>query len=312
MYLQIRKNFFSIAPIVLIILCYSVVFGLQKHIDKTPKKTPIFSDISYLPNGTFLKGLALSYDEALADLLWIKAIGFFGSQGVIDKKNEKLHVLINIVTTLDPLFQYPYEFAGIVFSDDSKTVDRSIEILEKGIANVPHKDRRYWYLPFFMAYNYMHHKEDYLMAAKYLEIAASFPQSPPYLPLLVSRLYANSQDPELALPFLQEMLASADTPERIAELDKRIKDIKIKQHISVFNTAIKKFHEYTGRYPTDLKELVGANILKSLPIEPYGGEYKIIKKGIVQSTSDVDDLNLHLDKKTQETDQPLIFLEEPK
>lgn len=264
-------------------------------------------NLKYLPSGKFLKGAALTYDEVAADLLWIKAIGYFGEHAQTDQNYTWLYHILDITTTLDPFFSDPYEFGGIVLGTEVGDIDKSIEILKKGIENVPQHNKRYWYLPFFTAFNYMFYKGDNLTAAQYLETAAKYPQSPTYLPLLVARLYANTDDPGMALPFLEEMLAQTDSPELQESLTKRIKDIQTKQHIQFLSTVCNQFHERTGQYPKQLEELLNRGILQAIPVEPYGGRYHITEKCNVQTTSNVDTMELHIKPKER---QPLILLQE--
>lgn len=270
---------------------------LQKKIDATFILLQPNDESRYLPSGKFLKGAALSYDELLADLLWIKAIGYFGEHFDTDKDYTWLAHILDIVTTLDPAYEEVYELGGVIFTTELNNVDSSIKILQKGMDNVPRHHPRYWYLPFFTAFNYMYYKADYQMAAKYLEQAATFPNSPAYLPLLVGRLYANTDNPGLALPFLEEMLDKTASPEMKASLETRIKDIQIKQHIQFLSKACMHFHERTGRYPEHLEELSGAELVRGVPVEPYGGQYQIVEKCTVQSTSDAESMELYIKKK---------------
>lgn len=269
-------------------------------------------DFNYLPNGTFLKGAALSFDEVLADLLWIKTIGYFAEHLKGDRNYQWFNHLLEVTTTLDPYFQYPYEFGGIILSWELNDIDAGIKFLQKGIENVPRHHPRYWYLPFFTAFNYMYYKHDYQQAAKDLEFAATFPQSPKYLPLLVSRLYANTEDPGMAIPFLEEMLTQADSPKMQEDLQRRINEIRVKQHINVLNAAGKQFQEQTGNALKNINELVTSGILKALPVEPFGGRYFVRDDGVIESSSKVDSMELHIDKQKDKKNEPLIFLQEPK
>ena len=163
-----------------IILTLSFFFSIQTLDKKYPRQT--VESFLYLPSGTFLKGAALGYDEMLGDMLWIKAVGYFGGHAGTDRNYTWLAHLLDVVTTLDPLYQYPYEFGGVVLAAEVGDVNKSIALLKKGMKNVSRDDPRYWYFPFFLAYDYMYHKDDYLTAAHYLEQAVKFPQSPAYLP----------------------------------------------------------------------------------------------------------------------------------
>ncbi len=255
--------------------------------------SPPVEDFKYLPSGTFLKGAMLSFDEVVSDYLWIQAIAYFGGHYRDDKQFPWLNQLIDTATTLDPCFNDPYEFGGVIFSSVFGDADRSTAIFEKGMENVPKHHKRYWYLPFFTAFNYMYYKKDYKKAADYLKQAASFPQRPQYLPLLVARLYANTQNPAVAIPFLEKMKESAPTDRVRAELDTRIKEIIVKKQLNILNNSKEIFILQQGREPTYASEMIEVGILREMPVEPFGGYYVMdYDAEQFRTTSLVDDMEL--------------------
>ena len=294
-----KKNTFSF--IIFIIIISGLVYVIQRTYE-----TKIYNnraipqeDFKYLPSGKFLKGAALSFDEVLADLLWIKTIGYFGGHYQTDRNFQWLKQLLDVTTTLDPYFEDPYEFGGIILAAELGDVDGSIEILKKGMDNVPKHHKRYWYLPFFTAFNYMYYKGDYQTAAHYLEIAASFPQRPAYLPLLVARLYANTNDPTVVIPFLEKMLERAVTPDMKKKIKKRIAEIKIKKHLLILTKAQDQYKKRTGKYPEKLTDLVDIGLIPAIPVEPFGGKYFIAESDhSIKTTSNVDDMVVHITPKT--------------
>ncbi len=274
----------------------AAVFFSQRHLDSRFGTDPSGEDFKYLPSGTFLKGAALSYDEMAADLLWIKTVAYFGGHAKTDLDYTWLYHLLDITTTLDPLFSDPYEFGGIVLAVELGDVDKSIAILNKGMANVPTQHKRYWYLPFFNAFNYMYYKGDNLRAARYLEIAAQSPHSPAYLPLLVARLYARSDDPGLAISFLEEMLRSTDSPELQEKLQRRIRELMVERDIRFLEQGRDQFLAQTGRYPNTLAELVENGFIKNIPPEPFGGTYLLAPEDHSIRSSMTERLQLHINK----------------
>lgn len=263
--------------VVLILVCnLSLCLFINKHyLDNSPQK--MRGSFLYLPSGKFLKGITLSYDEMFADLLWIKAIGIYGNKSLSQNDYKWLKQILDITTTLNPYSQYPYEFGGIVFQDAIKDIDASTTILRKGMLNVPETHKRYWYFPFFIAFNYMFYKNDYKTAARYLEIAVQFPQSPSYLPLLTARLYANASVPEVAIPFLQEMIKSTGSKELKKQLLQRLNEIIVERNILILEKAKEQFYGKYQKMPDNIQQLLKKGIIKALPENPLGGKYYISK-----------------------------------
>jgi len=230
-------------------------------------------NLLYFPNGKFLKGASLCYDNIFADLLWLKAIGYFADHYQADKNYTWLYHILNIITDLDPYYQDPYEFGGVVLASEIGDVNHSSLLLKKGMKNVPKTHPRYWYLPFYLGFNYWYYNWDFKNGAKYLEMASKFPRSPEYLPMLTARMYADADSAEIALPFLDEMIATAKTEKRKEQLIKRRKDVLVTYHLDILDMAVKKYYEKFGRYPNSTESLVTDGIIKEIPKEPFGGEY---------------------------------------
>jgi len=286
-----------ISFIVVSIFLSSGIYLTSQHIDQsfTSGNT---EHLLYLPSGKFLQGAALCYDEMLADFMFIKTIGYFGGHAVTDQDYTWLDHMLNVVTTLDPLYEYPYEFGGIVLATEAEKIDSSISLLKKGMQNVLQTHKRYWYLPFFCAFHFMYSKNDYETAAQYLELSAKYKNSPEYLPLLAARLRANTKTPEAAIPFLQEMIKSTSSEELKKKLTLRINEVIIGKHLQVLKEAVKIYHSSHNKYPGNLEQLVKRGIISKMPEHPMGGSYYFSHQDLaVKSTIDVDDLQLHIDKK---------------
>ena len=64
--------------------------------------------------------------------------------------------------------------------------------------------------------------------------------------------------------------------------------------------ALEKFKNQENRLPKELSELVAAGYLITLPLDPYGGKWGILKNGRVFSTSKF--ANAPTKKTSQEND----------
>ncbi len=285
--------------IIVLVFFISGVFFCSLNMDKKYHPFTI-EDLLYLPSGKFLKGAALGFDEMVADLLWIKALAYFGGHTTTDQNYLWMSHILDIVTTLDPFSQYPYEFGGVILATEIGEVDKSNLLLKKGMENVSKTHERYWYLPFFTAFNYMYYKKDYKTAADYLKMASKFPQSPEYLPLLVSRLYADADSPEIAIVFLREMINSTQSPELKEKLKLRLNEVINQNNIQFLEAAKDQFFLKYYRYPETINEMFKNGLIFYVPVDPRGGTYYISKKDhAVENIIKTQKLKVHIDKKNK-------------
>lgn len=288
----VLRSFLLVFCICNLALC---TFINTRYLDRTKQSTT--TKFLYLPSGKFLKGATLAYDEMLADFLWIKAIAIYANKLLTKQDFEWLTHILEITTTLNSYSQYPYEFGGIIFADPFKDIDGSIAILKKGMLSVPETHKRYWYFPFFIAFNYMFYKNDYKAAAHYLEIATKFPQSPSYLPLLTARLYANANTPEIAIPFLQEMIKSTDSENLKKQLLERLNTIIVENNIVELEKAKALFYKKNQKMPEKIEQLLEHGIINILPNDPLGGKYYISKEDFsIKHSILTERMPLYIDK----------------
>lgn len=201
----------------LILSCYRVQVWLesirpQDHAER----------MLYLPSGSLLKPMALGFDNLLADVLWIRAVVYFGGHYMTDKRYPWLYHILDLVTTLDPRFEMPYEFGGIVLAMDEKAVDKSIAILRKGIKQHPN----YWRFPFYLGFDYFYLLGDMKTAAGYMEQAAQLPGCPPYVPRLAASMKYQTAGPAIALRFLQEIYDHTQDPRIKKEVSRKIEELQ--------------------------------------------------------------------------------------
>lgn len=76
------------------------------------QQTQRYEDIYYVPPPSWLRVFSLGHDEALADLLWMRALVNFGDE--VKHMGEVAHALdyAEAIVTLDPYFQKAYSWAG--------------------------------------------------------------------------------------------------------------------------------------------------------------------------------------------------------
>lgn len=207
----------------LIVIAMIILFFGQVHLQKKLVQfKPLEQEsLLYLPSGKYLKPLALGYDQMVADLLWIKTIDYFGEHFMTDKEYPWLHHILNLIIDLDPLFDFPYFFGGVVLSLEASQVDRANQILERGREAYPEK----WEFPFYIGFNYYYHQKDADRAAPYIEKASSLPGSPAYLRSLTGSLYEKTNKNEAALRFYREAYRNATDDLVKQNIEKKINRI---------------------------------------------------------------------------------------
>ncbi|MBN2374456.1 hypothetical protein JXL19_11785 [bacterium] len=205
--------------LVLVALFYSI-YLIQITIDNNYRINKE-ERLLYLPSGRFLKPICLGYEAVVSDFLWLKAISYFGGHYFTDQSYKWLYHILDLVTTLDPMFRYPYEFGGVVLALEEGNTRQSTALMEKGIKYHPD----YWRLHFYLGFNYFYYHKDSKMAAFYINRAVELPGHPEYLPKLAASLLTQAGKKDTALSFLRQIYKNTNDEWLREKIQKKMDDL---------------------------------------------------------------------------------------
>jgi hypothetical protein len=243
--------------------------------------------VGVLPDGNAVRVLSLGFERLVADLFWIRTVYYVGDEVVSAARWPAAERLTNLVTDTDPSFDTAYIVMSSVLGGLRNDTDAAIRVLEKGAAVSQH-----WRVHFLLGFQYFMEKEEYLRGAECLQRAIAL-GGPPYLQLLVSRLYAHAGDPDTALSFIALRLQNEETPEIREQLQQRFSDVWINRDLALIDAAVAKYREAKRRAPSDVQALVAAGLLEKLPRDPKGGEY-FLEEGRAATRLTYQELKLNI------------------
>lgn len=269
---------------------------LQDGLDQRQDRSVVqIEGLAQLPKGEYLKPALLGYHHVGADMFWLKLLQVMGKKRNSADEYEWIYHALDVITTLDPQYAYAYYVGGNILGDLARRPDLSNQLLEKGTEANP----EVWYIPFLLGYNYYFLLDDPLKGAEYTMQAASLPGRPAYLPGLATRMAAEAGNPNTALAFLDARLREAHEPEMRETLVKRMKEVIIERDIQILERAVEMYRTTHQSLPTTLRALVEGRIVQGLPIEPFGGEYRIdVRTGSVSSSTHPERLRTFFKRKT--------------
>jgi tetratricopeptide (TPR) repeat protein len=277
------------------ILALVFIVQLQQYLDhRIDRSDAQIQELAQLPRGEHLKPALLGYHNLGADILWLRLLQVLGKKRTTADEYEWIYHALDVITTLDPQYDYAYYVGGVVLTNLANRVDLSNQLLEKGLKDNPNE----WSIPFLLGYNHYFIQGDAAKAADYIAAAARLPGGPAYLPGLASRMYAEANNPETALQFLEALWRQTQDSGMREVLDKRAKEIIIERDIRLLESAIQQYRTEQSHLPRTLQDLVPNGHLSRIPQEPFGGVYELDPKtGNVTSSTHPDRLKVfRLDK----------------
>jgi hypothetical protein len=182
-------------------------FSLHRADDTKPKDW-LDDQLTYVPSGKMLKPMALDYDEAVADLIWIRGMMYFADAYLTGKSYKWLGHIIDVVTTLNPRLHQAYEFAGVVLTKEKAELPKTLRILDRGIGEFQND----WKLRLYAAMGHLTLDSNYTKAADLLKPIADQEEVPDHIKAMSARLIGKGGDRRLALAFLIDRYLETDNP----------------------------------------------------------------------------------------------------
>jgi hypothetical protein len=170
------------------------------------------------------RALTLGYDQAAADLQWLRAIQYFATHLMSDRRYPLLEPLVEQVLSLDPRFKQAYFWAAtsLLYGREitPDRVRRANRLYERAMARFPDD----YEAPYRLGMNYYtelrsedpeQRAQDQARGLAYLERAASAPNAPSNVRALVRGLAARmGQDEVLFHALTDELLTTPNhTPQ---------------------------------------------------------------------------------------------------
>lgn len=238
----------------------------------------------YVRSGALLQRLALSYDALLADVYWIRAIQHYGGTRLskkADKRYDILYPLLDIVTTLDPRFMIAYRFGAIFLAEGYPNgpgrPDQAVALLEKGMRAQP--DR--WQYPYDAGFVHYWWLGDYRRAAGWFERASRVPGAPWWLQPLAATTLAQGGDREASRAMWRQMRDTADNEWLRHTAEMRLAQLAVLDDLDALTALVARYRAARGRTPASWAELVGAGLLRAMPVDPTGTPYTLDGAGRV-------------------------------
>ncbi|MGH9371265.1 MAG: tetratricopeptide repeat protein, partial [Vicinamibacterales bacterium] len=275
--LQVVRGHQGIVAIALAICCFGGAVGLQMVRDRLyPRDQSLERALMYVRSGPAMRRIALSFDALLADVYWIRAVQHYGGDRLDRSERQKyelLYPLLDITTSLDPLFSIAYRFGSIFLSEGYPggpgRPDQAIALLRKGIAAQPTK----WEYYHDIAFVYYWQLRDMPAAAEWFRKAAAQPGAPNWLEPMAAAMLVEGGDRASARFLLQQILKSDQVwLQRMAA--RGLMQVDALDGIDLLRQRVAAYPPPAGQ-PYSWEWLLRRGVLRGIPTDPTGVPFEI-------------------------------------
>jgi hypothetical protein len=214
---------------------------------------PAEEDLLYLPRPSVLKAASLRHHELAADLVFMRAIIYFGAQLKERGEYRWLDNYLDTIVALDPDWKTPYRWAGVATMYNGRTITRaSVEasnhFLEMGVAQFPDD----WELAFMLGCNWLfempardeaERAANKLRGAAYVQHAALVGGGPSWLPLLAATILRQEGEEDAAIHHLETVFYSTRDAKTREEVRNRLLSLHAKIDFARAEREQKRFEE---------------------------------------------------------------------
>ena len=253
------KRATAIAVIVLLMSGFCSIRYLRVHAMGHYLGTRRYEDVYYLPPPPWLRAFSLGYREALADLIWMKALVYFGEELFHQGNVEHLYSYADAMLALDKYFVAVYRWVascalyrtGEVKVDD---VHKAIGYLERGIRLFPDDGQLAWDLGATYRYELVpmlndsgEREEARRRGLEYLQIAALRGAGPAWLALSNAAQLEKLGHSEQAIRHLEETYSMTYDSKLREQIEARLQQLRSLAYAEALRNAVANFEQARQR-----------------------------------------------------------------
>jgi hypothetical protein len=177
--------------------CLAMAVGLHAHITTHAFQGKEETRIDRIPPVEVLETFPPLLRRMAADVLWIRAIQSYGYHRQTDGVFTALEDHFDALVRVDPTFEQGYAFGGLALAEDGQDSQAGINLLKRGMINLPHS----WRLPFDIGFIYYVQLGDASRAAHFFDLASTLPGAPDYVQHFAAFAYLRAGQRTMARAF---------------------------------------------------------------------------------------------------------------
>jgi tetratricopeptide (TPR) repeat protein len=252
----------------------SIVF--LRRIDQL-RSSATLEDVLFITSPKAVKRLSLGYDGLLADIYWTRAVQYFGGRHVAGASHFRmLAPLLEITTTLDPHLVVAYQFGANFLSpkppNGAGMPEKAIQLVNYGIQNNPND----WKLYYELGFIYYMDVKDYAKAADAFGRGSQIPDAHPFLKVMAAQMAQHAGDTQMARALWTTTYQSTQDKQIRGNALVHLRALQVADEVTAIEGIVGQYRQITGRTPASLNELVAANYLKYVPLDPAGHPYGLV------------------------------------
>ena len=218
--------------------------------------TQTYEDIYYLPPPAWLQVMSLGHRRALADLIWLRALIYFGDE--FENRGAVKHVFnySESMLALDPDFRRVYRWVGVAgvytpTGSPPEFIERAIGILRRGVERFPNDGELAWDAGATITYELLPNlpKDDPDRARwkaegdDYMMTAARLGAGPPWLVLTNATSLRKLGEKDRELRHLEEMFMVISDPDIKAQIETRLAQLRDEAYAEAFRSVNEEFEQ---------------------------------------------------------------------
>ena len=228
---------------------------------------PADADVLYVPPPEHLRVMSLGYREALADLIWIRALIFSGTK-LAESDIDSITRYVDAITGLSPRFHRAYLWGGITmvygghYAVTRPMVDRSIEVYRRGVEQFPESHQLLYPLGMLLHQQVRStpgytDEEREAMSREGVELirkAAAFGADPLVRRYAATILSDRAASDQLTIQFLESQLAHTEDEKHRRLLRKKLEELvgeQASESVEQIRTEFRTEHQQRAPYLPD-------------------------------------------------------------